>query len=194
MYTILCKNKNLMITTKTAPIYKNDNRVDVLRFFVQPLYDDLDISNYTVLAQITFPVEGGKLEQLTFNEELYKGYLVSDYLVTNVLTQNVGNIKISLYIYYYNEETDKYHIMNTNSVSIEILESSYTGENVETEENVDILTQVQSQIADLQSNKLDNFEINTENNTIQFYANGNPIGEPVKFDNEVKWDGWTETE
>lgn len=190
MYTILCQNKHLMITKKTAPIYQNDNRVDTLRFLIEPMYDDNDLSHYTVMAQITLPSEGkGKLEVLSFEEELYKEHMISNYVITNAITQYVGNITISLYLHYYSEEEDKTYVINTNTINIEVLANNYTGENIDIEENIDILTQMQNQITQLQTNKLDTkIAYNDKDGEIQFYANDEKVGEPIKVDNEIGWE------
>lgn len=189
MYTILCRDKSLLITQRTAPVYQNDNRVDIIRFLVKPMYDDIDLSKYTVMAQFTLSKENeGALEVLSFNDELYKGYMLCEYTLTNVLTQYAGNINVSLYISYYSEEENKTYVMNTNSVAIEVLAHAFTGESIEKEENMDILTQLQTQIKALQTEKLDTQIIyNETDGEIQFYADDEEVGSPIKVDNEITW-------
>ena len=42
-------------------------------------------------------------------------------------------------------------------------------------------------------NKMDKyFDYDKDNNTIQFYTNGEPIGDLVELDKEVSWEGWTD--
>lgn len=189
MYTILCQDKSLIITQRTACIYQNDNRVDIIRFLVKPMYDDIDLSKYTVMAQFTLPKENeGALEVLSFNDELYKGYMLCEYTLTNVLTQYIGNVNVSLYISYYSAEENKTYVMNTNSVAIEVLAHSFTGESIGTEESMDILTQLQTQIKALQTEKLDTQIIYDETNgEIQFYADDEEVGSPIRVDNEITW-------
>lgn len=56
---------------------------------------------------------------------------------------------------------------------------------------IDKVEEEQVEIKEDLFNKMDKyFDYDKDNNTIQFYANGEPIGDLVELDKEVSWEGW----
>ena len=50
---------------------------------------------------------------------------------------------------------------------------------------------MQNEVEDIKKNKIDKkFDYNEEDNTILFYSNGEPIGNPIKLDDEITWSNW----
>ena len=73
MYTILVKDNNEMIPSTTERIMQRSSGVNTIRFLVSPTYNDIDISECTVLLEYALPItKEPKSTILIASEELYK--------------------------------------------------------------------------------------------------------------------------
>ena len=97
MYTILSTKDNEMDTSIIDPIVADSNQVDKIRFLVPPMYNDLDMSEFTVTMEYTLPKSKWSYEEtLEASEELYKGMLEYLYEVTDDFTDEEGEVEVAL--------------------------------------------------------------------------------------------------
>lgn len=97
MYTILVNDDHELVTTVRERIMQKSKLVNKLHFLVPQKYDDLDMSNMTVIMEYTTPISREyHFEILTKSAELYKDYL--EYVVPfdTDLTKEAGDIELQL--------------------------------------------------------------------------------------------------
>lgn len=196
--TILINSDKTLEKTVFRPIYQSENKADIIQFLIDESYCD-DISNCTIVLQALIPSideEGnpiivGKLRYMTLDEEQYKGMWRTELPITTTLTQYSGSIKY-WFLVFNTIDVENIVITKTDCNEIEILPTPLASSvELSKEPTYDILSNLTDNIAELKSDKLDTrFDFDEEAGTIQFYANGEKLGLPIKVDNEVEWQGW----
>ena len=138
----------------------------------------------SILKQMGFvPVNG--------EEDLYKNRYRTLLPITTTLTEAIGDVTLWLLIFDMTD-TEKIKLLKTSPITINIKPSSSTGSSELEDNDFDnILTNLQNEVEDIKKNKIDKkFDYNEEDNTILFYSNGEPIGNPIKLDDEITWSNW----
>lgn len=125
MYTILVNDDHELVTTVRERIMQKSNLINKLHFLVPQNYDDLDMSNMTVIMEYVSPVSKEyHLDVLVKSEELYKDYL--EYVVPfdTALTKEAGDIEVQLGFVYSEMLSDgkvKDYVRKTNTTTISII-------------------------------------------------------------------------
>ena len=101
MYTILVKNDNSLQPSITdTRIIQGSKNIDYLRFLINPTYNDIDISELSVILTYILPVsKERKTLILEKSEELYKERLEYKVLLNNdenFITSEYGDVKMWL--------------------------------------------------------------------------------------------------
>ena len=101
MYTILVKNDNSLQPSITdTKIIQGSKNIDYLRFLINPTYNDIDISELSVILTYILPVsKERKTLILEKSEELYKERLEYKVLLNNdenFITSEYGDVKMWL--------------------------------------------------------------------------------------------------
>ena len=122
MYTILMNENKELITTKTAALYQREQLVDQIQFLTPLTYNDVDLSQCTVVFKYTDIGNVIHRELLTF-DGVYKNNKLKYLLpVKTKLNQFAGTISGFLTFYTVDTETEKaQHILKTGETMITIL-------------------------------------------------------------------------
>ena len=123
MYTILMKvDKSLLITEKSQ-LYQREKLVDKIQFLVPLKYEELDLSDFTVLLKYVDQGNVAHAEMLTKDEEIYKEqyYRYTIDVDTN-LNRFAGDIKLHLTFIHVETEDETLHeeVMHTGETTITI--------------------------------------------------------------------------
>lgn len=197
MYTFLLTENNELITTVKKRIMQRSKLVDNLRFLLNPTYEDIDMSDFTVMIEYLLPASRKyKTEILQKQDELYNGKL--DYRVpmdTN-LTAEPGEIELQL--------TFAKVSMDANGNTTQQVRKISTGKlmitpiaawsDVIADEALTAIDQRLIQVDAminamndmnqyLYETKADNIIMNEEEGYVQLTANGNPIGNKIGWVN-----------
>ena len=98
MYTILIQDDNTLIASVRKQIIQGSKNVDKLHFLANPFYNEIDMTDYTVILTYILPIsKERKSITLTKSEELYKDKL--EYIITldddvNFITSEVGDVEL----------------------------------------------------------------------------------------------------
>ena len=197
--TILIKEDKSLVSTKLRRIYEGENRVDEIQFlFDQDFFECLD-DNCKALLQVILPYPDeeagtpttGKMRYMDFDEELYKNRYRTTLPINSILTKKAGDV-VFWFMLWDLSNPEHIRMIKTEPYTLTI-EANLQGTSsiIDDDESYDILTHIQEEVNTLKNVKLDkDFEYDEENQTIQFYVNGQPYGNPVNLDTEVSWKDW----
>lgn len=183
MFTVLVTNNNELVISQRDRIMERSKLVDKLHFLVNPIYNDLDMSEYDVLLEYVLPISRQYVSEiLVKSEELYKDKL--EYILpfdTN-LTSEPGDIEIQLsFINVINEdESIIEYVRKTSTTTIPIITISKWSDYIPdkalnaVDQKILELKAISNQISE---NQVDDIMIN--GNKLQVSTNGIPIGEGV---------------
>ena len=97
MYTILINDNNTMIASVRERIMQRSKLVDSLHFLVNPIYKELDMSDFTVVMEYILPISKEyKTETLVKSDELYKDMLEYKLPFDTALTKEHGDIEVQI--------------------------------------------------------------------------------------------------
>ena len=97
MYTILVNDDNTLHASIRTRIMQNSKNIDSLRILVKPIFNDIDMTDATVVLAYILPIsKERKTLTLTKSEELYKERLEYKILFNEEFTTEVGDIQIYL--------------------------------------------------------------------------------------------------
>lgn len=97
MYTFLIGEDNTLTATVVERIMERSKLVDSLHFLADPIYKDIDMSDFTVMMEYVLPVSKKyKTEILEKSDELYKDMLEYKLPFDTALTIEPGDIEIQL--------------------------------------------------------------------------------------------------
>lgn len=97
MYTILITNDNEMDVSVIEPVVEGSNKANKIRFLVPQMYEDLDMSEFTVTLEYVIPKSRWSYNYvLEPSEELYKGMLEYLYEITDEFTEEDGEVEVHL--------------------------------------------------------------------------------------------------
>lgn len=199
--TIIITDDKDLVMTKSRPIYEGENRVDEIQFlFGENLFPNFN-DNCVIMLQAILPYEDeethspttGKMRYMIVDEELYKNRYRMTLPITSVLTKKAGDVILWFMMF---DITDPEHVilLKTSEVILNILESlKGSSAVIDDDKTFDVLAKLEHDVEDLKENRMDkHFDYDEENQTIQFYANGVKLGDPIKLDTEVGWKDWEE--
>lgn len=174
MYTIVYRDKEIF-TSMRHNVYQGDNRVDKIRFLIDTENENVDISNFSVVVQIILPDgQNGILSYLVFEHELYNNrYLISYLPITKTLTNQSGTIVLSLSFFMHDTINDVYYTMNTNSTQLQILKSNIASGSIPSEDETNILSQIQAQINAIENSKATCIDYNELTRELTLYSDIN---------------------
>lgn len=198
--TILVNLDKTLEKTSFRTIYQKESRIDEIQFLIDSKLLGEDIQkNYKIMLQAILPIEDkehnspttNKMRYMDLEEDLYKNKYRTLLPITTTLTEATGDVTLWLLIFDMTN-TEKIKLLKTSPVTINIKPSSSTGSSELEDNDFDnILTNLQNEVEDIKKNKIDKkFDYNEEDNTILFYSNGEPIGNPIKLDDEITWSNW----
>lgn len=198
--TILVNLDKTLEKTSFRTIYQKESRIDEIQFLIDSKLLGEDIQkNYKIILQAILPIEDkehnspttNKMRYMDLEEDLYKNKYRTLLPITTTLTEATGDVTLWLLIFDMTN-TEKIKLLKTSPVTINIRPSSSTGSSELEDNDFDnILTNLQNEVEDIKKNKIDKkFDYNEEDNTILFYSNGEPIGNPIKLDDEITWSNW----
>ena len=97
MYTILVTQDDELVTSVRKRIMQRSKLVDTLHFLIDPLYNGLDASKFTVRMEYFSPIsKEPHTELLTLSEELYKEKLEYKLPIDTTLTKEAGEVEVQL--------------------------------------------------------------------------------------------------
>ena len=198
--TILVNLDKTLEKTSFRTIYQKESRIDEIQFLIDSKLLGEDIQkNYKIILQAILPIEDkehnspttNKMRYMDLEEDLYKNRYRTLLPITTTLTEAVGDVTLWLLIFDMTD-TEKIKLLKTSPITINIKPSSSIGSSELEDNDFDnVLTNLQNEIEDIKKNKIDKkFDYNEEDNTILFYSNGEPIGNPIKLDDEITWSNW----
>lgn len=119
MYTILVNNDNELVTTSKCRIMQRSKLVDKLQFLVEPMYNDLDISQCTVLLEYMLPISKKYCtETLVMSDALYKDTHLEYILpIDTNLTKEHGEIELQLSFIYADLDENGNSVQRTRKTS-----------------------------------------------------------------------------
>lgn len=195
MYTILVNNSNELVTTVKNRVMQRSKLVDSLRFLVEPEYNGLDMSTFTVLLEYLTPVSHEyRTEILVKSAELYKNYLEYTLPFDTQLTREAGDVQLQLTFAQLTIDADGNSIQRvrkTSSTIIKILpitvwsdviaDSALTSLDQRLLQAEAMLQAANEMVNYLDIIKADNILYNEKTNTLQLTANGQLIGDSVEI-------------
>ena len=198
--TILVNLDKTLEKTSFRTIYQKESRIDEIQFLIDSKLLGEDIQkNYKIILQAILPIEDkehnspttNKMRYMDLEEDLYKNRYRTLLPITTTLTEATGDVTLWLLIFDMTD-TEKIKLLKTSPVTINIKPSSSTGSSELEDNDFDnILTNLQNEVEDIKKNKIDKkVDYNEKDNTILFYSNGEPIGNPIKLDDEITWSNW----
>ena len=97
MYTFLIGEDNTLTATVVDRVMERSKLVDTLHFLADPVYKDVDMSEFQVVMEYLLPVSKKyKTEILEKSDELYKDMLEYKLPFDTALTSEPGDIEIQL--------------------------------------------------------------------------------------------------
>ena len=196
--TILIKKDKTLHKTKYRVIYEKENRADTIQFLIdKDFFEYIEDCNIMLQVLLPYPDEEhgtdvtGKMRYMEIEPELYKGYYRMTLPITTVLTKEPGEV-VMWFMFFNTTDPNNIILIKTDSTKIEITPTKNSSSTeIDDDESYDVLTKMQQDINQLQTNKMDKyFEYNEEDSTIQFFSNGAPCGSPIKIDDEISWKNW----
>lgn len=194
------KNKELVTTVKTA-LYQREKLVDKIQFLIPETYNELALSDFTVILKYVDQANVPHAEILNKDVELYKNKLRYTLPVDTNLTRFTGDISVRLTFSKTDSETKTQYVMHTGEaiISISPLSDFY---NFVPDESLEFVDQLVGQLnAKLEAtdkmaeiydkNKAD--DLSYEDNKLQLTSNGEKIGKAVTISNSESPDPDDET-
>lgn len=193
MYTILITESNELITSVKERILEKSKLVDTLHFLSDPVYKNIDMSDFNVVMEYILPQSKKYMvEVLCLSEELYKNKLEYKLPFDTSLTKEAGEIQIQLTFTKAEMDEDGkiiQRVRHTTPTTITIIPLEAWSEMIPDEElsNVaQIFLKLDSQINDLRdiAESLDENQPNNltyKDGYLQLSKNGNGIGDKIKI-------------
>lgn len=196
MYTILVSDNNELITTSKQRIMQRSKLVDTLHFLVNPIYNGLNMADFTAMLEYTSPETGTySTETLILSDALFKDRLEYKLPIDTDITKEAGEVHIKLSFASVEMSGDgevAQYIRKAGPGSITVIPYDAWSDAIPDESlsaidqrllKAEMLIQAANDFnAYLDETKADNIVIDKESNTVQLTSNGNPIGDAI---------GWT---
>ena len=195
MYTILVTDNNNLVTTVKERIMQRSKLVNSLHFLASPIYNELDMSNFTVVMEYILPISREYIsEVLVKSDELYKNMLEYKLPFDTELTKEPGEIEVKLTFSNVGLDEDGNNFqyvrkISATTITIVPIEAwcdiipdkaldAIDQRIIKTEAQIKALLEAQEVI---NIEKADNLVLDSENNELYLTAEGNQIGDKVKL-------------
>lgn len=194
MYTILVNPDNSLYGSQKSRIMQRSKLVDNLRFIVEPTYNDVDMTNATVMLEYVLPVSRKyKTVLLVLDDERYNDCFLQYKLPFDTgMTNEAGSLELQLTFAYVEMDSNGVGIQRvrkTSSTTIEIIPITAWSDIVPDEAlsslderliKLDAQMRAMNDYLDvLDENKVDNLVYNDKEETLQLSANGIGVGDKV---------------
>ena len=196
MYTILIEENNTLYASQTQRIMQRSKLVDTMSFLVAPTYNDLDMSECSVVLEYVTANNKYRTEFLTLSDELYKGYLQYNLPVDTSITEEAGEVKLQVSFIYVDldeQGNEIQKVRKTGSYTLTIVPIIAWSDIIPDEAlsaldqriiKLDAQTKALNSMNDiLAQTKAD--DISYEENTLQLMANGRKIGTAISFSDDT---------
>ena len=196
MYTILVKDTNELVVSVKERIMQRSKLVDTLHFLADPMYKELDMSDFTVSMEYILPVSKQyKSEILVLSTELYKDMLEYKLPLDTKLTSEPGEIEVQLTFIKSDLDADghvKQYVRKTSPTSITIVPISAWSDFIPDEAlnavdqkllKLDAQIKALAETGDLYATtKADNIMLDKDTHELYLTANGAQVGDKVLID------------
>lgn len=195
MYTILLNDTNELVTSVKERIMQRSKLVDSLHFLVDPIYKEMDMSDFVVTMEYILPISREyRTEILVQSPDLYKEKLEYKLPFDTCLTKEHGKIEVQLTFtkLELNPDGDSVqYVRKTSPTTITIVPISAWSDIIAD----DALTALDQRILQTQAMieavndmneyldevKADNIIFNNEDKYLQLTSHGKPIGDKIKI-------------
>lgn len=192
-YVILINDDNTMTTTQKRRIVQRSKLVDDLWFLVNPIYNGLNLTTFTVLLEYLSPVSHKyRTEILSLSEDTYNGYLKYTLPFDTTLTAEAGKVELMISFISTELDSDGSSVQRVRKVSgstIEIVPITAWSDIIPDEalsalDQRIIKTDAQLKALNDLSNamyysKADDLDYNEDSNELQLLAAGREIGRKI---------------
>lgn len=192
-YVILVNNDNTMTTTQKTRVMQRSKLVDKMWFLVNPIYNGVDMSDFTVLLEYVLPVSRRYCNEfLILSEEMHNGYLKYILPFDTELTSEAGNIELQLTFAKVSLDADGVPQQLVRKVSSAVVpitpitawsdiipDSALTALDQRIIKTDAQIRAIEEMSAMIQSTKADNIRYNSENNELQLLSGDREIGDKV---------------
>lgn len=196
MYTILVKDTNELTITVKERIMQRSKLIDTLHFLVNPLYKEINMTDFTVMMEYILPVSKEyQTELLTLSEELYKDKLEYKLPFDTKLTKEAGNIEVQLSFTKVDLDAEGntiQYVRKTSPTTITIVPISAWSDIIpdaalnavdqrilETQAQIKALEELNNIVA---TTKADNIVLDSETHELYLTSNGEAIGDKIDMD------------
>lgn len=191
MYTIVMRDDKSLRITQKATLYQREKLVDKMQILIPNKYNDVDLSDFTVILKYKDQGSVAHMEILTKGEKQeYEEYSSYTLPIDTNLTQFAGDVEIRITLSKTDLENKTQYVLHTGEIIITIspLEDYYTFVTDESLEyidkivgNLDAKIEALNKISEIyDGTKADNI-IRYEDGKIQLTANGVPIGDTASI-------------
>lgn len=195
MYTILLNDTNELVTSVKERIMQRSKLVDSLHFLVDPIYKEMDMSDFVVTMEYILPISREyRTEILVQSPDLYKEKLEYKLPFDTCLTKEHGKIEVQLTFTKLELNPDEgsvQYVRKTSPTTITIVPISAWSDIIAD----DALTALDQRILQTQAMieavndmneyldevKADNIIFNNEDKYLQLTSHGKPIGDKIKI-------------
>lgn len=189
------KDKELVTTVKTT-LYQREKLVDKIQFLIPETYNDLTLSDFTVILKYVDQANVPHAEILIKDEDLYKNKLRYTLPVDTNLTRFTGDVSVRLTFSKTDSETKTQYVLHTGEaiISISPLSDFY---NFVPDESLEFVDQLVGQLnAKLEAtdkiaesyDKSKADDLSYEGDKLQLVSNGEKIGKSVTISNSESSD------
>lgn len=192
-YVILVNEDNTMTITQKRRIMQRSKLVDDMCFLVNPLYNNIDISDFTVVMEYVLPISRSyRNEVLVQSTDMHNGYLKYTLPFDTELTAEHGNIEVQLSfikVELDNSGNSRQLVRKTSPVAVSIVpitawsdiipDSALTALDqriIKTDAQIKAINDMNDM---MQASKADNIKYDAENNALQLLAGDKEIGDRV---------------
>lgn len=194
MYTILVNPDNTLYGSQKSRIMQRSKLVDNLRFIVEPIYNDVDMTSATVMLEYVLPVSRKyKTALLVLDDERYNNCFLQYKLPFDTgMTNEAGSLELQLTFAYVEMDTNGVGIQRvrkTSPTTIEVIPITAWSDIVPDDALSSLderLIKLDSQMRAmndyldvLDNNQVDDLVYDDNKETLQLYANGKGVGSKV---------------
>lgn len=174
MFAIKLEEDKSLVVTVPATIYQHERNADTLIFLIPKYYDDVNLSDCTVLLRYILPNGVGKSEQLEIDPASHnRNYNRYHLKMSTALTETAGEIELWLSL------IDLYDnlVIQSGTSFIEVVPAKDITDYLSSHD-LNQLDRLNAQVTRLEKQKADNIVLTPEK-LLQLTSKGAPIGDTV---------------
>jgi len=196
MYTIRINDDNTLSSPEKQRIVQKSKLVDNFRFIVNPIYNDYDWTNATVLLEYLTPISKTyKSEFLVLSENKYKEFLQYYLPIDTEFTKEFGDLELQLTFSDIDENLKQHIRKTTPPIKVEISPLAEWSNIIPDEALTALDQRIIMQTAQIKAltelatafegEMVDNLKYDEVEETLQLTANGVGIGDKVSIGHVV---------